>query len=418
MNLLFKHIRWYSEGWDRSGDVRIGRGRVLETGRGLAPLRRERVVDGRGYLALPGLINAHDHLDLNLFARLGQPPYTNFYAWGRAIYHPEKPPLRDILQVPLAARLHWSAYKQLISGVTTVVHHNPYVRRVLGRRFPVKVLRQYGWAHSLGHSDNIARAFARSRSNPFIIHAAEGTDEASSSEIGQLDGLGVLAANTVLVHGIALKPAHLRQLVERKTSVVWCPSSNLHLYGQTAPVDALLHQGVPVALGTDSTLSGAPTLWDELRTAQDTGLATPAQMLEMVTSSAASIFRLKAGRGTLRLYAPADLLLLPDTGTDAAATLLAATPAAVALVLVDGTPRLADPNWAETLRLGPPNTVADGAPCWMAGTLQQLRTRIAATVDEKILVQNPLWTLFDPAPSINSEATAVASPLKPMPVDP
>ena len=77
MNLLLKHIRWYSEGWERSGDMRIGRGRVLETGQGLAPLRRERVVDGTGYWALPGLINAHDHLDLNLFARLGQPPYTN-----------------------------------------------------------------------------------------------------------------------------------------------------------------------------------------------------------------------------------------------------------------------------------------------------------------------------------------------------
>ena len=61
MNLLIKHIRWYSEGRERSGDLRLGRGRVLDTGRGLTPHRRERVIDGAGYLALPGLINAHDH---------------------------------------------------------------------------------------------------------------------------------------------------------------------------------------------------------------------------------------------------------------------------------------------------------------------------------------------------------------------
>ncbi len=394
MNLLFKHIRWCSEGREHSGDLRIGRGRVLETGHGLAPHRRERVIDGTGYLALPGLINAHDHLDFNLFPRLGDPPYPNFYAWGRAIYHPEKTPIRDILRVPLADRLAWSAYKQLISGVTTVVHHNPYHRRILGRRFPVKVLKRYAWSHSLGHSDDVAGAFARSRGRPYVIHAAEGVDAASSDEIEQLDRLGVLGPNTVLVHGIALTSAQIHKLAERKASVVWCPSSNVHLYGQTAPIDALM-PAVDVALGTDATLSGAPTLWDELHAAQATGLAAPADLLEMVTVNAASIFGLDDGRGTLRPNAPADLILLPDTGAPAAETLTASTPTSVALVLIDGTPRLADPAWASRLDLGPPNAFVDGAPRWMTGSIQALRERIARLVDEEILSQNPLWTMFE-----------------------
>ncbi len=396
MNLLIKHIRWYSEGRERSGDLRLGRGRVLDTGRGLTPHRRERVIDGAGYLALPGLINAHDHLDLNLFPRLGDPPYPNFYAWGRAIYQPEKSPIRDILRVPLADRLWWSAYKQLISGVTTVVHHNPYHRWILGRRFPVKVLKRYGWSHSLGHSDDVAGAFARSRGRPFIIHAAEGIDAASSDEIEQLDRLGVLASKTVLVHGIALSAAQIHKLAERKVSLVWCPSSNLHLYGRTAPVEALM-PAVRVALGTDATLSGPPTLWDELRAAQATGLATPDALLNMVTVAAASIFGLDDGRGTLRPYAPADLILLPDTGAPAAETLMTATPASMALVLINGTPRLADPQWASRLDLGPPNTFIDGAPRWMTGSIQALRERIAHIVEEEILSQNPLWTMFEEA---------------------
>ena len=72
MNLLFKHIRWCSEGREHSGDLRIGRGRVLETGHGLTPHRRERVIDGVGYLALPGLINAHDHITF-----VQNSPYTD-----------------------------------------------------------------------------------------------------------------------------------------------------------------------------------------------------------------------------------------------------------------------------------------------------------------------------------------------------
>lgn len=379
----------------RSGDMRVGKGRVLETGQGLAPHRREHVVDGTGYLALPGLINAHDHLDLNLFPRLGQPPYTNFYDWGRAIYHPQESPVRDLLQVPLADRLWWSAYKQLISGVTTVVHHNPYVRRVFGARFPVKVLKRYRWSHSLGHSDDIAETFARSRGRPFILHAAEGIDAASSDEVEQLERLGVLAANTVLVHGIALSAAQIARLAARKVSVVWCPSSNIHLYGHTAPVDRLHHHGVRVALGTDATLSGLPTFWDEMQAALSTGLASPDALLEMTTSTPASIFGLDDGRGTLRLYAPADLILVPDTGRSAAETLMTSSPTSLALVLIDGTPRLATPAWANTLNLGPPNTFIDGNSRWMVGSPQALRQRIAATVDPTILTQNPLWTLFE-----------------------
>jgi cytosine/adenosine deaminase-related metal-dependent hydrolase len=117
----------------------------------------------------------------------------------------------------------------------------------------------------------------------------------------------------VLVHAVAVDARRRELLAAGGTSVVWCPASSLGLYGATAPVGELVGR-VKVALGTDSTVTGSPTLFDELRVAASTRLVEPPALLEMVTTQAAKIFALGERRGTLRIGAPADVLLLPDDG--------------------------------------------------------------------------------------------------------
>lgn len=395
MRLLVQNVRTAA----RAGrcDLRIRGRRLIEVGRGLRLRRFERAVDGRGYFALPGLINAHDHLSLNLLPHLGTPPYPNLYAFARDNYRPDASPQRELMhQTRVADRLWWGAYKNLISGVTTVAHHDPFTRRIFHRWFPVKVVRRYGWSHSLGYDADPAPAFHASR-GPFIIHAAEGIDEVSGTEIDRLDALGLLSARTVLIHAIEVSNRQRARLAATGTGVVWCPYSNLRLYGRTAHVEALAAAGIAVALGTDSTMSGAPTLLDEARTAVQTGRATPAQVLAMVTEVPAELFQLGDGRGGLTPGAPADLLLLPARG-DAAATLLAARPADVALVLVDGRPRLAAAPLAEALGLGPPNAWVAGAAKWLYGDLAALRRRLLRDAGAKALAGNPLWTLLRASP--------------------
>ena len=104
------------------------------------------------------------------------------------------------------------------------------------------------------------------------------------------------------------------------------------------------------------------------------------------------------------MSAPEASLTTRDRILDAAETLTATTPASVALVLIDGTPRLADPTWADTLDLGPPNTFVNGIPRWITGSLDVLRARIAATVDEAILTQNPLWNAIGHPSSVIGDA--------------
>lgn len=410
VRLLLRNLRWHSEGRDRHGDLRLAGGRVAEAGRGLVPRRRERVLDAADHLALPGLVNGHDHLDLNLFPRLGEGTYANFYEWVEAIYHPDGSPIREVLRVGLRDRLWWGAYRNLVSGVTTVVHHDPYYwwvfgrqllgrrlvrRRLFGRPYPVRVLRRYAWCHSLGgpelgYGGDPATAFRRAGGRPFILHAAEGTDARAAGEVDRLRELGLLGPSTVLVHAIAVDARQRELLAATGTSVVWCPASNLGLYGATAPVGEL-HGKVKIALGTDSTLTGSPTLFDELRAAAATGLVEPAALLEMVTTQAARVFALDDGRGTLRPGGPADLLLLADDGRPAAERLLAATPGDAALVLAGGRPRVASAWASAALGLGAPNARVGGRPAWLYGDFAGLRERVESLAGADVLGRNPLW---------------------------
>ncbi|MCC7361381.1 MAG: amidohydrolase family protein [Anaerolineales bacterium] len=324
--------------------LRVARGRVAALGERPAP--GDAVVDLDGAFVFPGLINAHDHLQLNNFARLKwRDRYANARDWI-ADFQPRwaaDPRLLGPLAVPLPARLFQGALKNLLSGATTVAHHDPAHYTFHRRDFPVRVVSRMCYSHSLGVQGEraVAAAYRRTpRGWPWIIHAAEGVDAAAAAEADALAALGCLGANTLLVHGVALHPAAWAALAARGVGLVWCPASNDFLFGATAPVADLAARG-RVALGSDSRLSGAADLLAELRCAAATGQVDAAALLRLVTIDAAALLRLpQAGR--LAVGAPADLLALPALAATPAATLLAATRADVRLVLVAGQPRYAD----------------------------------------------------------------------------
>src|SRR5262245_56641914 len=108
------------------------------------------VVDLLGAFMLPGLVNAHDHLELNHYGRLKfRERYDNATQWIDDM----RPRLRDDPGIlagrahPLPERLFAGALKNVLAGVTMVAHHNPYYRD-FRCGVPVRVMRRYGWAHS------------------------------------------------------------------------------------------------------------------------------------------------------------------------------------------------------------------------------------------------------------------------------
>ena len=388
--MLLQHVHWYSDGKDGSGDIRITRGRIEEIGKGLAPRIREKAIGFRGCLALPGLINPHDHLDFNLLPIRGNPPYSNFTAYAAEVYRPHESPLREVLSIDHRDRLLWGGYKNLISGVTRVCHHNPF-HPVLGRGFPVRVAREVAWSHSLHYSQDPLHDFRKAAGRPFIIHAAEGVDEAARLEIEELDRLGILQDNTVIVHGVALSQGEIARLERAGSALIWCPVSNLSLFEQTAPLDELRGR-VPFTLASDSLLTGSVSLFDEIRAAHDTGLVSSDELLAMATIGASQILKLPLGTGTLRAGVEADLIVVADTGVTPAQTLLQSRPADLELVLVGGKVQLAGRGRAHLQS----NAVIDGREKYVGGNVAGLKRRIARRLGQNghEVTATPLWQMI------------------------
>ncbi len=288
----------------------------------------DRGLDLFGHLILPGLINAHDHLSFNLFPLLGRPPYPNAGAWARDVYKPDESPVREHRSVPRKVRLEWGAIKNLVSGVTTVAHHDPDPPRAFegkrpDARFPVNVVKQSGWAHSLEFTPDIAERFRKTPKEwPFILHLGEATEDAGAEEIFTLDRMGLLDHRTVIVHGVAIDSRGLKLLRKRRASLIACPVSNLFTLGRTLK-RSVFSGGVPIALGTDSALTATGDLLDALRAARGVWKLSASRLYRMVTEDAAGILRLRDGEGQIRVGGVADVIIVRDNvGSSPAQTLL------------------------------------------------------------------------------------------------
>ena len=323
--------------------LRIACSRIAALGSGVGA--GDLVVDLRGDRLLPGLINAHDHLHLNTLPPLESTgPWRHAREWVEQVNLRRRtdPSFESRLAVALDERLLIGGLKNLLSGVTTVAHHDPLYPFLVGEHFPTSVLTNYGWSHSLyiDGDEQVRNAYlCTPRDWPWIIHVGEGVDEEAAGEFDRLDSLGCLGTNTLIVHGIALGPAQRRRLEDAAAGLIWCPSSNSRLFGRTAEVSGLVARG-RVALGTDSRFSGSRDLLCELNAARETAALEPDTLECLVTRYAAALLRLD-DRGALKMGGRADLLVLP-----AGMELSSACRAEVRLVMLGGRALYADPDYA------------------------------------------------------------------------
>ncbi len=329
---------------------------------------------GDGHLRA-GLINAHDHLQFNHFSRLGSPPYPNTYEWARDLRTNATEEIERALTLPETDALLFGALKNLLGGVTTAVHHDPW-NEIFDHRFPVRVPR-LRVAHSLQLERDLEAAMAGhecTQHRPLSIHLAEGTDDVAAREVGDAATRGLLTQHLIAVHVVGIDAQDIELLRKARVAVVWCPSSNEFLYGRTAPA-ALFDSGIDILLGTDSLLTGVGTMLDELRKARRIGHLDDDRLSLAVGNGAAH--RLGIAAPSLEPGCPADAILLRRP-------LFEARSRDVGLVLVGGKPMFGDAELANLFEICGVST-----ELMVVGGVRKLVVAPLATIAEKVIGMSP-----------------------------
>ncbi len=354
--------------------------RILSSPTDLSAVKSDcTLIDLSGFLLLPGFVNAHDHLEFALFPRLGNPPYRNYIEWGDDIHSRFPDIIAKHRAVPKEIRLWWGGIRNLLCGVTTVSHHNPLWPELQRYDFPVRVVQNYGWGHSLALGGDLRKARAATPAGrPFIVHACEGVNVQAQQELSGLDRLGVLDESTVLVHGLAIDQDGVALMRDRRASLIVCPSSNSFLF-EKLPDLSRLSNIENIALGSDSPLTSEGDLLDEIRFAMHFCGISALAAHHMVMTAPAAILRLANGEGSIRESGLADLLAVRDTGQHSADRLETLSMNDVELVMVGGRVRLAAEAMMERL----PYAATHGLePLSIDGSIRWLRAPVKALLQK------------------------------------
>ena len=292
-------------------------GWIVEVGTGPPP-PADSVIDEPNCVAMPGLVNAHDHM--YQWATRGYVPDGTLFDWLRALY-PVWASL-DAETVRVAAMAAMA--RLLLSGCTMSTDHHyvfPAGRRAgifealvdtareLGLRFhpcrgsmslgqskgglpPDSVVEDEG--EILAHTEAVidryhdpeagsmcrvavapcspfsvtpqlmkdSAALARSRSVRLHTHLAETLDEErfclerfGRRPLELMEDLGWTGEDVWYAHGIHFSDAEVERVAEARTGIAHCPSSNMRLGAGACRVEDLVVAGARVGLGVDGSAS-------------------------------------------------------------------------------------------------------------------------------------------------------------------
>jgi len=176
-----------------------------------------------------------------------------------------------------------------------------------------------------------------------IMHLCEGTDQGTRQLFTNLidpSGQPLIGSNLIAIHGTALREAEFSSL-KLAGGLIWSPTSNFLLYGETTDVKTAIASGVVVAIGCDWTPSGTKNLLGELKIAKLTsaqlgGLFTDEQLVRMVTTIPAKMMGWDQFLGSVEVGKQADLLVIGKKDGDPYSALIASTESDVAAVLIGG----------------------------------------------------------------------------------
>ena len=362
------------------------------------------VVDLRGCVLLPGLVNTHTHTPMWMFRGLTEDVPRGEWLTGRLLPLERRLGPDELRSGALAGCLeliengvttiadrygHMDAVATAVqaSGLRAVVGHSLFDRsaeadlqrsEALVERFGTDPARSRVWAGLAPHATDscgpellrrVRRLADRTGARVFI-HLAQSEEEVATVAAreatgcaGYLDALGLLGPEVVVAHATYLSDAEADLVGARRTAVAHCPSSNAKLEGRVAPIARMRRAGAVVGLGTDAACcNNGMDLFDEMKiagllnkVAADDPAALPAlDILRAATSEAARALGIDHLVGTLEPGKRADVIAVRTRGAhlrpwhDPVANLVyAARGSDVTAVFVDGRPLLRERRLVE-----------------------------------------------------------------------
>ena len=321
------------------------------------------VIDARGAIVMPGLINSHTHLGMTLFRGLGDDMSLEDFL---ARLMPAEVKVLNYAAVHAGTEL--AALESLLGGITTSldmyylpdaaleVANSSLMRIQTGPNFletdgpePLKFADRLSWAKkwlaaprdSAGSTGWVAphstylldeqqlRTLAELASEfeaRIHVHAAETVGEMQlvANRHGGRTPIQVLAdtkllRRSVLAHGVHLSDDDIALIASNSATVVHCPASNFKLASGVARILDLQRAGVNIALGTDGPASGNDLdLWIAIRlagymqktVAKDPSVLPAVDLVRMATINGAKALQLDHIIGSLEVGKRADLIVL------------------------------------------------------------------------------------------------------------
>ncbi len=321
-----------------------------------------RTIDARGMLAVPGLINTHNHLFQNLVKGLGDEMYL--LPWVETLILPtanemttEETYLGALLGCLEAIRSGTTALMDFMFGVPDIEIHRAVLRairdsgirgffgratrdlnpdsgwrdpwylpleevfdqmRQLAREFPSglpvpTVLPAPGTVRTMTVDGLLqVKEYARSEGSQITIHMGEYTEERQTAidrwGIGAFhkgEEIGFLGPDVVAAHCVKLDEAELEIVARTGTHVSFNPVSNAYLGNGVAPITRMLELDIDVSLATDG---GACANTHDMLEAMKFGLLIQKSAAEDPRAiNARDVLRLATVGGSHALGLPADL---------------------------------------------------------------------------------------------------------------
>jgi cytosine/adenosine deaminase-related metal-dependent hydrolase len=306
----------------RDAWVAVESGRIAATTR-RPPAAAGHEIDLGDVAVMPGLVNAHTHLELS-YLRDQVPPAPHFVTWVRHLLaarrqHPDPRSSEILAAVDAAIAEAAAAGTALVGDISnTLVTFAPLARsplaavvfyeligfaagdpwafveaacRRLERLVPTDRVRRSLAAHApYSVAPLVMRAIREALNRdpfaPCSVHLSESIEEVEFIRTGRgpwrrlleelgvwdsswvppggspvefLDDSGFLDNRVLAVHGVQMSDADLDRIVARGVTVVTCPRSNGHTGAGAPPIGEFYRAGVRMAVGTDS-LASSPDL--------------------------------------------------------------------------------------------------------------------------------------------------------------